>query len=108
MTAEPPRQNPDGTQYALAPPRTVGEFVMDDILPAVRKNPRKVLDAIVAMLDHQDDLLGQLATRPLLTEADVRQMAATQGRVVAVQDLIQIFIGKIMEEEEKDEEDGNE
>jgi hypothetical protein len=81
------------------------DFSMDSILPAVMKNPGKVLDAVAAMLEHQDDLLGQLATRPLWTEADVRQMAATQGRVVAVQDLIQIFIGKILETEEK--EDGN-
>lgn len=72
---------------------------MDTIHAAVARSPGRVVDAIAALSDHEADLRDHLLMCPLGTEEGVRTAAKLQGRILGVQDVVQIFIGKILEEE---------
>jgi len=100
MTASPPSQHPPGFIPSLGAP-AVEEITMDTVHAAVSKSPGKVVDGLRAVMQHQEELIAQLIACPVLTEAGVRKVAELQGRITAVQDLVQIFTAILLEKEDE-------
>lgn len=66
----------------------------------VVSHPDKVLDAVRELGDHNEALLAEYVGCPLRSEDDIRRAAGLQGRIQGLQDVLQIFLGKLIEEEE--------
>jgi len=96
-----PIPTPDLTKGAVS---TLSEVRMgqDELLKSIRERPEKVLDAILEMCDHAEELAARFWEVPLGTPQGVVEGSKLQGRALA----LQVFVGTLFDKlTEKDIDD---